>query len=333
MTNLVSNPPYNISWIPESRSKEHSFPCEVPANNANFAFIFEGLEKADARAVFILPHTVLFPKDKKQKNAVSWLVKQRLLSAVVILPKGFFEATTIPVCMLILDKSQKADSVLFADISKVCSTETRVQKGQFGQNQRREYQKNLAFIPPEVAEKLCEVVNTRENLPEWAKLVDGETIAKNDFNISPKQYVQLPHDEIEHRAIADIIDDINRVNCYRNALRLVINETLAKKLGIYESAVLMKENNTRTNELNSALKKICGKTIDKQDYLLLSRDKNVMRFENKHPKELSEILLLTFQQYKAHIMFLNNVENRYVAELRDALLPKLMSGEIDANML
>ena len=33
--------------------------------------------------------------------------------------------------------------------------------------------------------------------------------------------------------------------------------------------------------------------------------------------------------WKAHVMFLNNEENRVLAELRDALLPKLMNGEIN----
>ena len=31
------------------------------------------------------------------------------------------------------------------------------------------------------------------------------------------------------------------------------------------------------------------------------------------------------------IMYLNNEENRYLAEFRDALLPELMSGRIEVN--
>ena len=31
------------------------------------------------------------------------------------------------------------------------------------------------------------------------------------------------------------------------------------------------------------------------------------------------------------IMYLNNEENRYLAEFRDALLPELMSGKIDVQ--
>ena len=31
------------------------------------------------------------------------------------------------------------------------------------------------------------------------------------------------------------------------------------------------------------------------------------------------------------IMYLNNEENRYLAEFRDAILPELMSGKIEAK--
>lgn len=34
-----------------------------------------------------------------------------------------------------------------------------------------------------------------------------------------------------------------------------------------------------------------------------------------------------------HIFYLNEEENRYLAELRDALLPELMSGKIDVEKL
>ena len=35
--------------------------------------------------------------------------------------------------------------------------------------------------------------------------------------------------------------------------------------------------------------------------------------------------------WKQHIYYLNIEENRYLVELRDALLPELMSGKIDLS--
>ncbi len=41
--------------------------------------------------------------------------------------------------------------------------------------------------------------------------------------------------------------------------------------------------------------------------------------------------MMIFNTWKQHIYYLNFEENRYLAELRDALLPELMSGKIDVK--
>ena len=41
--------------------------------------------------------------------------------------------------------------------------------------------------------------------------------------------------------------------------------------------------------------------------------------------------MLIFNMWKQHIYYLNIEENRYLVELRDALLPELMSGKIDVS--
>lgn len=40
---------------------------------------------------------------------------------------------------------------------------------------------------------------------------------------------------------------------------------------------------------------------------------------------------MIMQTWKQHIYYLNQQENRYLAELRDALIPDLMSGKIDVT--
>ena len=58
---------------------------------------------------------------------------------------------------------------------------------------------------------------------------------------------------------------------------------------------------------------------------------NEIKFENSSKDKLSTIFLSILQMYKQHIIYLNNEENRYLAELRDALLPDLMSGKFDLS--
>lgn len=46
-------------------------------------------------------------------------------------------------------------------------------------------------------------------------------------------------------------------------------------------------------------------------------------------EEISSIFMMIFNMWKQHIYYLNIEENRYLAELRDALLPDLMTGKIE----
>ena len=53
--------------------------------------------------------------------------------------------------------------------------------------------------------------------------------------------------------------------------------------------------------------------------------------KNNSKDKLSTIFLSILQMYKQHIIYLNDEENRYLAELRDALLPDLMSGKLSID--
>lgn len=82
-------------------------------------------------------------------------------------------------------------------------------------------------------------------------------------------------------------------------------------------------------ELNTLLKKIADEKIIKEDYFQTSKNKNEIKFENKSKDSVSSILMMIFQMWKQHIYYLNNEENSYLAELRDALLPELLNGNLE----
>ena len=72
-----------------------------------------------------------------------------------------------------------------------------------------------------------------------------------------------------------------------------------------------------------------GKAIEKENFIRLSKNAGEIKFENGSKDSISTILMSIMQMWKQHIMYLNNEENRYLIELRDALLPDLMSGKIE----
>ena len=44
--------------------------------------------------------------------------------------------------------------------------------------------------------------------------------------------------------------------------------------------------------------------------------------------EITSLMLMTLNTWRTMIHFLNNEENRYLSELKDKMLPDLMSGNL-----
>ena len=128
-----------------------------------------------------------------------------------------------------------------------------------------------------------------------------------------------------HRSYGDILSDINRVRNEQNCCKLVINETLAKRFG-FDTELYSREQNDKN--FNDLLFKLTGEKLKKTDYVQFTKNKNEFTFKNNSSDAVSSILVSIMSIWKQHIMYLNNEENRYLAEMRDALLPDLMSGNI-----
>ena len=106
-----------------------------------------------------------------------------------------------------------------------------------------------------------------------------------------------------------------------------MNESIAKSIGIYDLYLLCKESMDTNKEMNNALS-FTGKEIAKENFIAITKNKNEIKFENNSKDKLSTIFLSIMQMWKQNIMYLNQEENRYLVELRDKLLPDLMSGKI-----
>ena len=89
--------------------------------------------------------------------------------------------------------------------------------------------------------------------------------------------------------------------------------------------------NSTNNDFSKLTEKICGEKIVKNDYFKTTKNKNEIIFANNNKENISSILMMIFNTWKQHIYYLNFEGNRYLAELRDALLPELMSGKIDVS--
>lgn len=75
--------------------------------------------------------------------------------------------------------------------------------------------------------------------------------------------------------------------------------------------------------------KSIGINVEADDHIQFTKNKNEFVFKCNDKEILPEILLQFLPVWKNQIALLNTMQSRYIAELRDALLPELMSGKIE----
>lgn len=281
--------------------------------NANYAFVLSGFHLS-GRSVFILPKSVLTPQGE-EKEILRRLIEN--VAGVVLCPERMFESTSIPVCLLILERNRKTRRIALVDLSGGASVETREQRGQYGgaSHTNRLYKKGVNVLSRDTIESTVKAVNELIEAPNVA-IVTPEIVAERDFNLTPTLYLNRTI-ETRSRSFEDIARDYNRIVDQKNEITITMNETAAKRLGFY---LLGQE-----VDLSEAFA-AGGQVAKKANFFTTTKsDGIVIRCSTKNGLP---ILIQDFLQwYGQRIRFLNEEENRLLAEYRDALIPKLMNPE------
>ena len=69
------------------------------------------------------------------------------------------------------------------------------------------------------------------------------------------------------------------------------------------------------------------------DYITFTKNKNEICFKSNGKDMLSHLFRFFLMRWQQDLDLLNDLETVYLAELRDALLPDLMSGKIDVSSI
>lgn len=77
--------------------------------------------------------------------------------------------------------------------------------------------------------------------------------------------------------------------------------------------------------------KSLGINFETEDYIQFTKNKNEFVYKCNDKEFLPDIFIQFYNVWKNQIALLNTMQNQYLAELRDALLPDLMSGKIDVS--
>jgi len=321
---LISNPPYNLKWAPPQLAgfmPQYMGYAIPPKSNANYAFILTALSMIDGKAVFLLPNGVLASGSKEEQDIRKQLVAENVISAVIALPDSMFESTSIPVCIVLFDRDKMTRKIEMIDMRQMFNTETRDQNGQIGGNSHtgRTYHKNVNVISAESMEKAIDAIQNLATEDGFCRAVTIDEIKQNDFVLAPSRYVGQIVAEEKHRPFADIAADYNRIVAQKNAIQIRMNRTAAKRLG-YDCM------DTEKPDLSAAFKFV-GQEAIKEKFITFGADDGItIRISTK--EDIHPLVIEFLKHWRQMIMYLNNEENRLLAEFRDALLPELMSGKI-----
>ena len=211
--NVVANPPFSLKkWGAEAVSEDpynRFWRGAPPPSKGDFAFISHMIEIAienRGRVAVVVPHGVLF-RGAAEGRIRCKMIEDNLLDTVIGLPGNLFPTTSIPVAVLLFDRSREQGGinasrkdVLFVDASK-------------------DYQpgKNQNALLDEHIEKVLETCKEREDVDKYAHLAGFDEIAENDFNLNIPRYVDTFEEEEEididavQREIDQLEEELSRV--------------------------------------------------------------------------------------------------------------------------
>lgn len=175
---VISNPPYSASWEQKQHSRFDGYEL-APKNKADYAFVLHGLSylKEGAKACFVLPHGVLF-RGQAEEKIRRQLLNNNLVHSVIGLPNNLFLSTSIPVCLLVLQKNKTDNDCLVIEASDLC-----VKK------------KATNEMTDEHIQRVLSVYNNRQTVDKLATLASLQDIEVHDFNLNIPRYVDTHEPE------------------------------------------------------------------------------------------------------------------------------------------
>ncbi|WP_208386930.1 type I restriction-modification system subunit M [Helicobacter pylori] len=184
---VVANPPFSLkNWTDglsiDPKSKQvindrfNRFEDGTPPEkNGDFAFLLHIIKslKNTGKGAVILPHGVLFRGNAEgviRKN----LLMKGYIKGVIGLASNLFYGTSIPACVIVLDKEN-----------------AHARKGVFMIDASKDFKKdgNKNRLRDQDVQKMIDTFNAYKEIPYYSKMVSLEEISTNDYNLNIPRYI------------------------------------------------------------------------------------------------------------------------------------------------
>ena len=224
---ILANPPFAGSLDYENTAKDLLAVVKTKKTELLFLALFLRLLKTGGRAAVIVPDGVLFGSSKAHRELRRLLVEEQKLDAVISLPGGVFKPYAgVSTAILLFTKTMSGgtDHVWFYDLQAdgwslddkrqplLESSLLGLQPLVDGRSQlsEDEHPKNNL---PDVLLRWKERERTERQRPRTAQsfCVPKADIAANGYDLSLNRYKEVVHEEVQHRAPAEIMAELRRI--------------------------------------------------------------------------------------------------------------------------
>jgi len=197
---VVANPPFsNKAWSngfdPEHDLYQRFADGIPPQKNGDYAFLLHIIRslKSTGKGAVILPHGVLF-RGNNEADIRQNIIRKGYIKGIIGLPLNLFYGTSIPACIIVLDKenANSRTGIFMIDASKGFMKD--------GNKNRLRHQD---------IHKIVDVFNRQLELPHYSRMVSVAEIAeKNDYNLNIPRYIDSTEPEDLHDIAAHLLGGI-----------------------------------------------------------------------------------------------------------------------------
>jgi len=184
---VVANPPFSTkSWMSGFDPEHDLFNRFVdgipPKKNGDYAFVLHILAsmKTSGKGAVVMPHGVLF-RGNAEGEIRRNIITRGYIKGIISLPANLFYGTSIPACILVLDKEHAASrrGIIMIDASKGFIKD--------GNKNRLRHQD---------IRKIVDAFNNQLEIPGYSRMVPMAEIRYNDFNLNIPRYIDSSEPEV-----------------------------------------------------------------------------------------------------------------------------------------
>ena len=226
---VLANFPFSMDWDNSTASKDpynrFAYGIAPAKDKADYAFILHMLSSLNEKgqACIICSQGILFrggEEGKIRKNMIAGSTENNLqgdvIEGIIALPQKMFWGTSIPACILVLNKNKPAkrkNKIMFI----------------YGAKDFEEG-KNRNKLREEDIKKIVSAFDNFEDVDKYCHIADREELEENEFNLNVPRYIDISEPE-EQIDIQKAYNDLKETYSEQDKLKKLVEADL-KELNI-----------------------------------------------------------------------------------------------------